>query len=373
MKKLVSLLLVLALIAGVFTACSKPAEEEPADPVETEEPADETAVEGEIVKLGLGQNISIAKSREAGTDANGNPVTARAQADVTMAAVGFDAEGKVVSVDIDVVQAKVDYDEELNVASDLEAEVQSKKMLKEDYGMKPVSEIGKEWYEQIAALEEWMVGKTVEEIVNMPVKERDPAHQHVPDVEELTSSVTITVESYIAAVEEAWNNAIDVEGGATVGLGVQGLIGKSRGLGTDANGNQVLPRAQADVTMAATAFDADGLVVGTIIDTAQVRVDFDAEGKLTSDLEAELKTKKELKEDYGMKPVSEIGKEWYEQIAALEDWMVGKTVEEIVNMPVKERDPAHQHVPDVEELTSSVTITVEGYLEAVQRSFDNAK
>ena len=125
--------------------------------------------------------------------------------------------------------------------------------------------------------------------------------------------------------------------------------------------------------MAATAFDADGLVVGTIIDTAQVRVDFDAEGKLTSDLEAELKTKKELKEDYGMKPVSEIGKEWYEQIAALEDWMVGKTVEEIVNMPVKERDPAHQHVPDVEELTSSVTITVEGYLEAVQRSFDNAK
>ncbi|MGM0651630.1 MAG: hypothetical protein ACQES4_02460 [Bacillota bacterium] len=41
----------------------------------------------------------------------------------------------------------------------------------------------------------------------MPVKVVDEAYQHVPDVPELTTSVTITVESYLAAVAEAYENA----------------------------------------------------------------------------------------------------------------------------------------------------------------------
>ena len=383
MKKLISLLLVLVLVAAVFTGCSSPADDnEPVDtpPVvdpadDTEEPAVDTE-EGAIAKLGLGQNISIAKSKSAGTAANGNATNPSSQADVTMAAVGFDADGKVASVTVDVVQAKVAFDEELAVTSDLEAEVKSKKDLKFDYNMAGVSEIGKEWFEQMAAFEDWMIGKTVEEIVNLPVMERDPSHKNVPDVPELTSSVTITVESYIAAVEEAWNNAVDVENGATVGLGVQAGIGSSRGLGTDANGNEVLPRAQADVYMSATAFDADGKVVGTIIDTAQVRVNYDAEGNITDDMDAELKTKHELKEDYGMKGVSAatgIGKEWYEQMEAFQEWMVGKTIEEITGLPVKERDASHQNVPDVPELESTVTITVEGYLAVVEEAAANAR
>jgi hypothetical protein len=32
--------------------------------------------------------------------------------------------------------------------------------------------------------------------------------------------------------------------------------------------------------------------------------------------------------------VSEVGN-WYEQIAALEDWMIGKSVDEIKALPVK--------------------------------------
>ncbi len=384
MKKLISLLLVLVMVAAVFTGCSTTEEAPPVDetppvetPDDTEEPADdEEPAEGAIAKLGLGQNISIAKSKGAGTDANGNPVNASSQADVTMAAVGFDADGKVASVTVDVVQAKVALDEELAIASDLEAEVPSKKDLQDDYGMKGISEIGKEWYEQMAAFEEWMIGKTVDEIVNLPVKERDPSHQNVPDVAELESTVTITVESYIAAVEEAWENAIDVEGGATVGLGVEAGIASSRGLGTDANGNEVLPQTQADVYMSATAFDADGIVVGTIIDNAQVRVAYDAEGNITSDMEAELRTKHELKEDYGMKGVSEatgIGKEWYEQMEAFQEWMVGKDIDEITGLPVKERDAGHQNVPDVPELESTVTITVEGYLAVVEEAAANAR
>src|SRR5699024_6860131 len=129
---------------------AKPAEEVETPVVETpavETPAVETpAAEGKIVKLGLGQNISIASSKDAGVDANNKAVLAQGQVDTTMAAVGFDADGKVASVTIDVAQTKVAFDEELKVTSDKESEVKSKKDLGPDYGMVGASAIGKEWF-----------------------------------------------------------------------------------------------------------------------------------------------------------------------------------------------------------------------------------
>ena len=218
-----------------------------------------------------------------------------------------------------------------------------------------------------------MVGKTVDEIKGMKVKSKDEAHPAVPDVPELTSLVTITVQDYIAALEEAYNNAVEVAaGGDKLGLGHNVSIGKSAGLGKDAEGNEVLPLAQVDTVMAATLFDKDGKVVATLIDNAQTKVQFDKEGKVTN-RDAEFKTKVELKEDYGMKKASQIKKEWYEQAAALGEWMEGKTVDEIKGMKVKAKDEAHPAVPDVPELTSSVTISVENYIDAVAEALENAK
>lgn len=378
MKKLLSLVLVLVLITSALVGCTpeEPATPEPTPPAEqpapepTPEPTPEPA--SKVAKLGLGQNISIGKSRDMGTDANGNAVLAQAQVDVTMAAVGFDADGKVASVFVDVAQTRVAYDADMKVTSDKAALAKTKKDLGPDYGMVKASGIQKEWFEQIAAFEEWMIGKTVEEIKGLKVKEVDASHPSVPDVPELTSSVTITVESYIAAVEEAWNNAVDAEA-ETVGLGVETHINKSRDAGTDANGNAVLAQAQVDTYMSATAFDKDGKVVATIIDNAQVRVPFDAEGKVSADKTVPGKTKVELGPDYGMLKASGIQKEWFEQMAALEDWMVGKTVAEILAMPVVQRDESHPSVPEVAELTSSVTITVEGYQAVVAEAYEVAR
>lgn len=153
---------------------------------------------GEIVKFGLGQNISIAKS----TDATAEK-TATAQADVTIASVGFDKDGKVASVNIDVAQTKVAFDKDMKVTTDKNAEVKSKKDIGKDYGLAKASTLKLEWFEQAANLENWMTGKTVAEIKALKVKERDASHKNVPDVPELTSSVTITVESYQAVVKEA--------------------------------------------------------------------------------------------------------------------------------------------------------------------------
>ena len=360
MKKILALMLVLILLAVTFVGCS-PAEDDPADdPVvdtpggdDTDEPAGEA---GAIASFGLGQNISIGSSRGASND---RPT--QAQADVTIAAVGFDADGKVASVTIDVAQTSVGFDEDMKISSDL-TETRTKKDKQDDYNMRGSSEIDAEWFEQAEALEEWMIGKTVDEITGMEVKEVDEAHQHVPDVEELTSSVTITVEGYLEAVEEAWENREEVSGAETVGLGIKTSIAKSTS-----------EQAQVDTTMAATAFDSDGNVAGAQIDVAQIRVAFDEEGQITTDLEEEVRTKVELGDDYGMVGASGIDAEWYEQMEALEDWMVGKSVDEITGMEVKEVDESHQNVPDVEELTSSVTITVESYLAVVEEAADNAK
>ena len=367
MKRVISLLLVLILAMGVLAGCST---EEPAAPAEpatpeapVEEPAEEpteTPAEGGQ-KLGLGHVISVAKSRDAGTDANGNAVLAQAQADVTAGSVLFDSEGKVLSVYIDVAQTKVAFDEELVVTSDKTAEVKTKKDLGPDYGMAKASGIQKEWFEQIAALEEWMVGKTVDEIKGMGLAEGKTTE------EDLVSSVTITVTDYIAVVEQAWAEAIEAEGAVKAGLGVKTSIAKSRDAGTDANGNAVLAQAQVDTVLSAAAFDEAGNVAGAVIDTAQVRVAFDEAGVVTTDRAGEFKTKNELAGDYGMLKASGIGKEWFEQAEALATWMVGKSIDEIKGMGLAEGKTTE------EDLVSSVTVTVTDYLAVVEEALAVSK
>ena len=82
---------------------------------------------------------------------------------------------------------------------------------------------------------------------------------------------------------------------------------------------------------------------------------------------AEVKSKKELGEDYGMRNASAIKKEWFEQAEALEAWMVGKTPAEITGLELLEE------VPQAEDLMSSVTIKVVGYLDAFKEAAEQAR
>jgi len=367
MKKSLSIFLVIVLAFAMLAGCGA----KDSSPGTT--PPSGGATGDGITKIGLGHITSIKSSKDLGTDQDGNDVLPVGQVDTVIVAAAFDKDGKVVKVTIDNAQTKVNFNKDLTLASNPKDEYKTKAELKEDYGMVKASQIKKEWYQQAEELGKWMIGKTVDEIKGMKVKARDESHPAVPDVPELTSLVTITVQDYLAALEEAYNNAVEVAaGGEKLGLGHNISIAKSAGLGKDAEGKEVLPVAQVDTVMSATLFDKDGKVVATLIDNAQTKVQFDKDGKVTN-RDGEFKTKVELKEDYGMKKASSIQKEWYEQIAALCDWMKGKTVDEIKGMKVKAKDDAHPAVPDVPELTSSVTISVENYIAAVAEAFENAK
>ncbi|MHB1452781.1 MAG: hypothetical protein ACYCYM_02340 [Saccharofermentanales bacterium] len=147
------------------------------------------------------------------------------------------------------------------------------------------------------------------------------------------------------------------------GVGSVISIAKSKSATADAAG-----AGQADVVMAAVTVDKDGKILKVSIDTAQVKIPFDATGTVTADLTAELKTKKELGDAYGMKKNSEIEKEWYEQIASLEAWMIGKTAAQVKAMKVSEDGNTTET-----DLVSSVTISVGDYIEAVDEAITNAK
>jgi hypothetical protein len=155
---------------------------------------------GGNVKTGLGHVISIDKSADATSEGDGV-----AQVDTVMAAVTVDGNGKILSVTIDTAQVRVPFSKEGVITADRNAELKTKVELGDDYGMIVRSGIGKEWYEQIADLEKWMVGKTIDQVKAMKTTQSDGSIKTAePD---LTSKVTIDISDYLAAVEEAVKNA----------------------------------------------------------------------------------------------------------------------------------------------------------------------
>ena len=280
-------------------------------------------------------------------------VAGRVQVNTTYATVALDADGKFVYVAIDVAQNDGTFDEEGNIVA--ANAIPTKKERGDAYGMKGRSEIGKEWYEQIAALEEWMIGKTLAEVKALPLTDN-----YITDGEDLKSSVTITVDSYLAAVEKAVANAVEVENVAKVGsLSTTSVSGRAYNVDTAVEG-----RIQVNVTFAGVAYDADGKVVYVHIDVAQNQGTFNEEGVVVA--ANPIPTKKERGADYGMKGRSEIGKEWDEQIAELEAWMMGKTLTEVKALPLTDN-----YISDGEDLKSSVTVTVDSYLEAFEKASNN--
>ncbi len=163
--------------------------------------------------------------------------------------------------------------------------------------------------------------------------------------------------------EEPKNEEPVAEGAVKTGLAVVTSLGKSKDATADAEGV-----SQSDSVVVAVTVDNEGKIVKAVIDTAQTKINFSNEGKVTTDLASVFAPKQELKEEYGMAKASSLGKEWYEQANALADYFVGKTVEEIKAIPTTDTG-----VPTDADLVSSVTIKIDGYKEAVEKAVANAQ
>ena len=160
--------------------------------------------------------------------------------------------------------------------------------------------------------------------------------------------------------------------GTRTGLGIVASTSKSN---PAADGQEGLFRS--DITAVAVTLDSAGKVVDVRIDSIEPRITFDATGAFTGEwgdqMTTPYQTKREMGDNYGLRAASSIDKEWYEQIDALENWMIGKNTADILSMRTYQWDETHTRVPDVEELKSSVTIDVGVYLDAFQKAVDQAR
>ena len=147
------------------------------------------------------------------------------------------------------------------------------------------------------------------------------------------------------------------EGAVKTGLYIGASAADSKSATAEANGE-----AKYDVTVVAVTIDDAGVITDCIIDSLGASVAFDAAGAITSDTAAAVQTKNELGEAYGMKKISPIGKEYSEQMQALADWCVGKTLEEVLGLAYEDAD-----------LKAGCTVWVGDQLIALEKAVKNAK
>jgi len=300
------------------------------------------------LKTGIAIGATVAKSTDAAADAEG-----LAQTDAVIAAVVVDAEGKIVSCELDMAQTKIGFSADGKITTDPSSPFLTKQELGEDYGLKKASKIGKEWYEQADAFAAYCIGKTAAEVLGISAEEGD-----------LKASVSVSINDYQATVAKAVENAVvtGAQEGDKLGLGVVTDITKSTDAAADADG-----LAQAYTTVTAVTVGADGKITSSVIDAVQANVNFDAAGKITSDLSAAISTKNELGDSYGLKKASSIGKEWYEQAAAYAAYAVGKTVDEVNATELTEGVPADA------DLAASVTVHVTDFNTVITKAVANAE
>lgn len=325
----------------------EPMEDESLVIEEIEDITDEAA-EGAL-KTGLSVSVNIADSTSADAENAGN-----AKYDVTVVAVSVDEAGVIESCLIDSIPATVSFDTAGAITSDLTAEVLTKNELGENYGMKAYGGAAYEWNEQAAALADYAEGKTIDELKNGAIDETGMAKDA-----DLASTATIYLGGYVSAIEAAVNQAQELGAQSGDELRLATISSLESSTSADAENAGL---AQLDTDIAVLTLH-EGVITSCYIDSVQAKINFSAEGEITSDLSAPVQTKNQLGENYGMKLYAGSAYEWNEQAAAFAEYVTGKTLEEVMGIAVSETT-----VPAEADLASTVTIAVGGFQNVIEKA-----
>ena len=301
-------------------------------------------VEG-AVKTGLSVSVKISDSVSATEEAKG-----AAKYDVTLAVVLVDDNGVIVDCIIDSIPATVEFDAAGQIVTDVTMAVPTKNELGENYGMVAWGGAIAEWDAQVAAVANYAIGKTVDQLKNGDI---DMSTGKAKDGTDLASSATIYLAGYVYAIEAAVNNAkhLGAQAGDELVLATLNSVGSSVSATAEKAGTIQL---DADITALTKAGDT---ITSCYIDSLQAKIALDATGKITTDLSAAVKTKNELGENYGMVAWGGARAEWDAQAAAFAAYVTGKTADEVAGIAITETTkPA-----DGTDLASSVTISIGGF------------
>ena len=339
-------LLVMALLAGcagtvvVIDDCTCPTGGETVTPTQPKPDNND----GSAVKTGVSVITTVAESTSATESEEG-----AVKFDVTVTAVTVDDNGVIRSCYIDSIPATVKLDATGAITSDLTAAVPTKNELGSDYGMVAWGGAIAEWDAQVAALCNFAIGKTVDELKNGAIDETGKA----PAGSDLASSATIYLGGFVSSIEAAVNNAKHLGASADDSLKLVTLNKVSASVAATADKEGT---AQLDADIAVVT-EKEGTITSCIIDSVQAKVNFNATGAITTDLSASILTKNELGENYGMMAWGGAIAEWNTQAASFASYVTGKTAAEVAGIAIDEATkPA-----DGSDLATSVTISIGGF------------
>lgn len=146
-----------------------------------------------------------------------------------------------------------------------------------------------------------------------------------------------------------------------IGLGVVSVLERT------ANAGETDGSAEVSTVMAAVTVDGEDRIVNCSLDAIEHVISVSNTGAFATQARTEFQTKKELGADYGMRPASGIGKEWYEQAEAFETYAVGKTVQDINGI----KTDNNGYIQD-DTLNTSVTISISDFQAAISKAVENA-
>lgn len=345
-------LLVLSLLAGCagpIVVVQQPQATQPAQtPTEGVPSAPAEKSEG-VLKTGIAILPNISKSVSASAEGNG-----KAEYDVTVVAVTVDEQGVIHSCVIDSVGASSEFTADGNPVANGTTEIKSKNELGFDYGMVAynASPIGKEWFEQAAALAAFAEGKTLDQV------KAGIAGGYASDAD-LATSASIYLGGYVSGMEAAVANAkfIGAEAGHELKLALICTL--------DASAAQE-SGGMAQLNVDAAALTVQGqTITSCVIDSLQAKVEYDGTGTITTDVTAAPRTKVQQGFDYGMVAynASAIGKEWFEQVENFCTYITGKTFTEIAQIALTEST-----APADVDLAAGTTIAIGGFQKLIAKA-----
>lgn len=361
MKKIISMILLLCMVfalaaCGGTEAPAEDAAEAPAEaPAEeaTEAPAEDAGTEATYT-LGMGV-VSNFDSSETGN----------AQIDTTFAAIVTDAEGKIVACRIDCAQNKMDVTDGVVTTGN---EYPTKMEKGDAYGMVQFGNAIAEWDDQTKAFEQFVVGKTVEEVAALETVLNETGHNVAVD-ETLFASCTMDIVDFKAAVEKAGSDewAVTFTTADPFTVGVAAI--------TD-DADSTAPTAEEDgvvkmyTEFGAAVVGADGTILAALNDAIQPNITVNTAGEIVS---TEYKgTKRELGDDYGMVQFGAAIAEWDAQSAAFSQYTVGKTADEVASLETVLNDSGHNVSVD-ETLLASCTMDITGMMAVISTAANYAR
>ena len=234
---------------------------------------------------------------------------AKLSADVTVASVVIDADGKIALCRIDAIAPSAKIENGAIVGTE---SFQSKHEQGDNYNMVKYGGSKSEWYAQAKFFEEYVTGKTLAEVKN--VKTGDEA---------LVAGCTIDVTDFVVAVVKAFESddkiAFTSAADLTLGVAVTASSGEKKG-------------AVNLVYNTAGTVVADGKVVAAVVDCGELSIAVENGAGTTVTYKG---SKLEQGDAYNMVAKGGSISEWYVQAKTFAATAVGKTVAELADLPIE--------------------------------------